>query len=154
MSKLITGKIGVGYQPDVIDHEVDVQGLNSDFDDRPYEPPMKVKRGRKKKRSPASPGEKEEIVREDPEEEEADEAVDEDDADDLEVDVVDGASRMVRRGTLKAEAKTIQHLRPHRYKKPYFESCICGKMRHFQDPQRSIQKDTQSFRRSSHVRLH
>ena len=38
---------------------------------------------------------------EDPEE--PDEVVDEDDADDLEVDVVDGASRMVRRGTLKVQ---------------------------------------------------
>ena len=57
------------------------------------------------------------------------ETVDEDDTD--EVDVVDSASRMVRRGTLKAEARTIQHLLTHRYKNPYCESCIRAKMRHY-----------------------
>ena len=60
---------------------------------------------------------------------EPDEVVDEDDADDLEVDVVDGASRMMRRETLKAEARATQHLFTRRYKNPYCESCT--KMRHY-----------------------
>ena len=81
--------------------------------------PVMVKRRRKRKKCQATPGEDEGVAREGPEEE-PDEAVDEDDADDLEVDVIDGASRMLRRGTLKAEARTIQHLLTHRYKNLVF----------------------------------
>ena len=102
ISKMITGHIDVGYQPEIIDHEVDPQGFNCDMDDQPCIPQRK-KRRRRKKRAPMVPGEEEKVGEEDPEAKE--EAVDEDDADDLEVDVVDGASRMVRRGALKSRGK-------------------------------------------------
>ena len=85
--------------------------FNCDLDDNPYITSQNKRRRRKKnKGNQASPGEDDEIEREEPEE--PDEVVDEDDADDLEVDVVDGASRMVRRGTLKAEART-DSISPH-----------------------------------------
>ena len=41
----------MGYQPDVIDHEVNIQGFSSDFDDHPFGPPVKVKRTRRKKKN-------------------------------------------------------------------------------------------------------
>ena len=73
------------------------------------------------------------------------EAAAEDDADDLEVDVVDGASRMVRRGTLKAEARTIQHLLTHRYKNPYCESCIRAKMRDYKTHRGAFKRKLKAF---------
>ena len=79
----------------LIDYEVDLQGINCDFDDRSHVLPEKLNRRRRKKRRQTSPGEEEEIeeiAREDPEDE-PEETVDEDDADDLEVDIVDGDSR-------------------------------------------------------------
>ena len=56
VSKLITGHIDVSYQPEIIDHEVDPQGFNCDFDEHSYIP-QKRKRTRGKKRNQASPGE-------------------------------------------------------------------------------------------------
>ena len=73
------------------------------------------------------------------------EVVDEGDADDLEVEVVDGASRMVRRGTLKAEARTIQHLLTHRSKNPYCESCIRAKMRHYKTHRGAFKRKLKAF---------
>ena len=143
ISKMITGHIDVGYQPEIVDYDVDPQGFkNCDADDQPCIP-QKRKRRRRKKRDPSVPGEAEEEEREDPEE--IEEAADEDDADDLEVDVVDGASRMVRRGTRKAEARTIQHLLTHRYRNPYFESCIRAKMRHYKTHRGAFNRRLKAF---------
>ena len=104
-----------------------------------------MKRRRRKKKNQASPGEDEEIAHED--HEEPDEAIEEDDADDrdLEVDVVGGSSRMVRRGTLKAEAKTIQRLLTHRYKNPYCELCIRAKKRHFKTQRGAFKRKLEAF---------
>ena len=53
------------------------------------------------------------------------------DEDDIEVDVVEGESRVAKRGTLKREANSLNHKLTHRYKNPYCDSCIRAKMKHF-----------------------
>ena len=88
------------------------------------------------------PGEDEEGEAEDPEPE-ADE--EEDDADDFEVDVVDGESKTARRGTLKAEAKTIEHLLTHRYKNPYCESCMRANVKHFKTHRGAFKRKLKAF---------
>lgn len=117
ISKMITGYIDVGQQPEIVDYDIDPQGLNCDMDDLPCVP-QKRKRRKRNKKDLSIPGE-EGRGKEHEDPEVMEEAVDEDDVDDLEVDVIDGASRMVRRGMLKAEAKVIQYLLIHRYKTPY-----------------------------------
>ena len=37
---------------------------------------------------------------------------------------------MSKRGTLKHEARTLEHLLTHRYKNPYCNSCVRAKMKH------------------------
>ena len=101
-----------------MDYDIDPQGLNCDMDDLPCVP-QKRKRRKRNKKDLSIPGEEEGRGKEHEDPEVMEEAVDEDDVDDLEVDVIDGASRMVRRGMLKAEAKVIQYLLIHRYKTPY-----------------------------------
>ena len=54
----------------------------------------------------------------------------------IEVDVERGESRYAKPGTLKREAKTLDHLMTHRYSNPYCESCMRAKMRHFKTHQR------------------
>ena len=61
----------------------------------------------------------------------APEDVVEGDEDDIEVDVVEGESRVAKRGTLKREANSSNHKLTHRYKNPYCDSCIRAKMKHF-----------------------
>lgn len=95
---------------------------------------VKVKRRRREKYQ-ASPGEGEDAAHEDPGG--RDEGVEEDDADDLEVDIVDGASR--------AEARTIQHLLTHRYKNPSCESCIRAKMRRFKTHTKAFKRKLKAF---------
>ena len=52
------------------------------------------------------------------------------DDDDLDIEGMDGEVRLAKRGTLKHEAETLQHLLTHRYKNPYWNSCIRAKMKH------------------------
>ena len=54
----------------------------------------------------------------------------EDDDDDIDVDDPDGGVRLSKRGTLKHEARTLEHLLTHRYKNPYCNSCVRAKMKH------------------------
>ena len=54
----------------------------------------------------------------------------EDDEDDIDVDDPDGGVRLSKRGTLKHEARTLEHLLTHRYKNPYCNSCVRAKMKH------------------------
>ena len=49
----------------------------------------------------------------------------------IEVEVERGESRYAKPGTLKREAKTLDHLMTHRYSNPFCDSCIRAKMRHF-----------------------
>ena len=53
-----------------------------------------------------------------------------DDEDDIDVDDPDGGVRLSKRGTLKHEARTLEHLLTHRYKNPYCNSCVRAKMKH------------------------
>ena len=52
------------------------------------------------------------------------------DEDDIDVDDPDGGVRLSKRGTLKHEARTLEHLLTHRYKNPYCNSCVRAKMKH------------------------
>ena len=52
----------------------------------------------------------------------------EDDEDDINVDDPEGGVRLSKRGTLKHEARTLEHLLTHRYKNPYCNSCVRAKM--------------------------
>jgi len=54
----------------------------------------------------------------------------EDDEDDIDVDDPEGGLRFSKRGTLKHEARTLEHLLAHRYKNPYCNSCVRAKMKH------------------------
>ena len=54
----------------------------------------------------------------------------EDDEDYIDVDDPDGGVRLSKRGTLKHEARTLEHLLTHRYKNPYCNSCVRAKMKH------------------------
>ena len=62
--------------------------------------------------------------------EEIGEVVGEDDDDVLDVDEEDGGVRLSKRGTLKNEARSKNHLLTHRYKNPFCESCVRAKMKH------------------------
>jgi len=55
---------------------------------------------------------------------------DEDDEDIVDVDEEDGEPRLSKRGALKGEAKTKEHLLTHRFKNPYCESCVRAKVKH------------------------
>ena len=70
---------------------------------------------------------------------------DEDDDAVLEVDIVDGDTRLARRGTLKHEAKTIVHLLTHRFKNPYCESCVRAKMKHFKTKRGAFKRSLKKF---------
>ena len=54
----------------------------------------------------------------------------EDDDDDIDVDDPEGGARLSKRGALKHEARTLEHLLTHRYKNPYCNSCVRAKMKH------------------------
>ena len=54
----------------------------------------------------------------------------EDDDDIIDVDEEDGEPRLSKRGALKHEAKTKNHLLTHRFKNPYCDSCVRAKMKH------------------------
>ena len=56
--------------------------------------------------------------------------VGEDNDDVLDVDEGDGGVRLSKRGTLKNEARSKNHLLTHRYKNPLCEFCVRAKMKH------------------------
>ena len=75
----------------------------------------------------------------------APEEVAEGDEDDIEVDVVEGESRVAKRGTLKREANSLKHKLTHRYKNPYCDSCIRAKMKHFKTRRGSYKRELKKF---------
>ena len=67
------------------------------------------------------------------------------DEDDIEIDVVEGESRVAKRGTLKREADSLNHKLTHRYKNPYCDSCIRAKMKHFKTRRGSYKRELKKF---------
>ena len=67
------------------------------------------------------------------------------DEDDIEVDVVEGESRVAKRGTLKREANSLNHELTHRYKNPYCDSCIRAKMKHFKTRRGAYKRELKKF---------
>eukprot|EP00435_Cladocopium_sp_Y103_P049810 s1489_g15.t1 len=70
---------------------------------------------------------------------------DEADEDDIEIDVVEGESRVAKRGTLKREAKSIEHKLTHKYKNPYCDSCVRAKMKHFKTRRGAYRRELKKF---------
>ena len=82
-------------------------------------------------RSPYEPSLAEELHEMEHDVEIDDEDVDgEDDDDIIDADEEDGEPRLSKRGALKHEAKTKNHLLTHRFKNPYCDSCVRAKMKH------------------------
>ena len=67
------------------------------------------------------------------------------DEDDIEIDVVEGESRVAKRGTLKREANSLNHKLTHRYKNPYCDSCIRAKMKHFKTHRGAYKRELKKF---------
>ena len=63
----------------------------------------------------------------------------------IEVEVERGESRYAKPGTLKREAKTLDHLMTHRYSNPFCDSCIRAKMRHFQTRKGAFNRTLSKF---------
>ena len=72
------------------------------------------------------------------------------DEDDIEIDVVEGESRVAKRGTLKREANSLNHKLTHRYKNPLRLMHSC-KDETFQNSSWCIQKWTQEVRRPHYL---
>ena len=150
-----------------LDGESGFEVSNDGQDDSQHVKKLKVKKKRKagnRRRKTASPGE--EIPPDDegyapgtpydgpPGGEETDledeghgapEEVAEGDEDDIEIDVVEGESRVAKRGTLKREANSLNHKLTHRYKNPYCDSCIRAKMKHFKTRRGSYKRELKKF---------
>ena len=150
-----------------LDGESGFEVSNDGQDDSQHVKKLKVKMKRKagnRRRKTASPGE--EIPSDDegyapgtpydgpPGGEETDledeghgapEEVAEGDEDDIEIDVVEGESRVAKRGTLKREANSLNHKLTHRYKNPYCDSCIRAKMKHFKTRRGSYKRELKKF---------
>ena len=67
------------------------------------------------------------------------------DEDDIEIDVVEGESRVAKRGTLKREANSLNHKLTHRYKNPYCDSCIRAKIKHFKTRRGAYKRELKKF---------
>ena len=63
----------------------------------------------------------------------------------IEVDIERGESRYAKPGTLKREAKTLDHLMTHRYSNPYCDSCTRAKMRHFKTRKGAFKRKLSKF---------
>ena len=63
----------------------------------------------------------------------------------IEVGVDHGAPRYAKPGSLKREAKTLDHLMTHRYSNPYCDSCIRAKMRHFKTRKGAFKRKLSKF---------
>ena len=70
---------------------------------------------------------------------------DEDDEDVIDVDEEDGEPRLSKRGALKHEAKSKDHLLTHRFKNPYCESCVRAKMKHRKTFRGALQRKLTKF---------
>lgn len=68
-----------------------------------------------------------------------------DDDDTLEVDIVDGDARLAKRGTLKVEARSIEHKLTHRFKNPYCDSCVRAKMKHYKTHRDAFKRNLKRF---------
>ena len=71
--------------------------------------------------------------------------IDEDEEGLLEVDVVDGETRLSKPGVLKNEAKSVLHLMTHRYKNPYCKSCVRAKMKHYKTSKGAFKRKLKAF---------
>ena len=69
----------------------------------------------------------------------------EDDGDVLDVDEEDGGVRLSKRGTLKNEARSKNHLLTHRYKNPFCESRVRAKMKHRKTFRGAFQRKLEKF---------
>ena len=69
----------------------------------------------------------------------------ENEEDDIEVDVVEGESRVAKRGTLKREANSLAHKLTHGFKNPYCDSCIRAKMKHFKTHRGAYKRELKKF---------
>ena len=69
----------------------------------------------------------------------------EDDDDVLDVDEEDGGVGLSKRGTLKNEARSKNHLLTHRYKNPFCESCVRAKMKHRKTFRGAFQRKLEKF---------
>ena len=67
------------------------------------------------------------------------------DEDDIEIDVVEGESRVAKRGTLKREANSLNHKLTHRYKNPYCDSRTRAKMKHFKTRRGAYKRELKKF---------
>ena len=56
-----------------------------------------------------------------------------------------GESRYAKAGTLKREAKTLDHLMTHRFSNPYCDSCLRAKMKHFKKQQGAFKEVLSKF---------
>ncbi|MCV6575664.1 MAG: hypothetical protein OIF58_08015, partial [Cohaesibacter sp.] len=63
----------------------------------------------------------------------------------IEVDLDHGAPRYAKPGSLKREAKTLDHLMTHRYSNPYCDSCTRAKMRHFKTRKNAFKRKLSKF---------
>ena len=153
-----------------LDGESGLEMLNEDQDDSRHVKKLKKKKKKKKGRAAnrrkrmASPGE--EAPPEDGEYEPgtpydgpppgdetdfedeghgAPEDAAEGDEDDIEIDVVEGESRVAKRGTLKREANSLNLKLTHRYKNPYCDSCIRAKMKHFKTRRGAYKRELKKF---------
>eukprot|EP00435_Cladocopium_sp_Y103_P000463 s4856_g1.t1 len=70
---------------------------------------------------------------------------DEEDDDDIEVDVIKGESRVAKRGTLKREAKSLEHKLTHKYTNPYCDSCVRAKMETSQTRRGAYRRELKKF---------
>ena len=150
-----------------LDGESGLETLNEGQNCSQYVKKLKKKKGRaaNRRKRMATPGEEEEEPPEDGEYEPgtpydgppgdetdfedeghgAPEDAAEGDKDDIEVDVVEGESRVAKRGTLKREANSLNHKLTHRYKNPYCDSCIRAKMKHFKTRRGAYKRELKKF---------
>eukprot|EP00435_Cladocopium_sp_Y103_P026728 s1948_g6.t1 len=69
----------------------------------------------------------------------------EEDEDDIEIDVIEGESRVAKRGTLKREAQSLEHKLTHKHKNPYCDSCVRAKMKHFKTRRGAYRRELKKF---------
>ena len=80
-----------------------------------------------------------------PADSERDDGTDDEDDGGLEVDVVDGVTRLAKPGVLKREAKSLLRLITHRRKNPYCKSCVRAKMKHFKTNKGAFRRKLKKF---------
>ena len=73
----------------------------------------------------------------------------EDDEDDIDVGDPEGGVRLSQRGTVKHEARTLEHLLTHRYKNPYCNPCVRAKMKQHKTYRGALVENSPSSETSS-----